>query len=199
VDIAGYRYANENLPFQMNAVAAISMPEGYVWSLWDGAWQTKFPMIPERTPASRNTPEQIEIDLREGITVKADTIEQLAERIHVPVENLKATVARYNELCAKGYDDDCLKETAWMQPLDTPPFYAAGIGAAITSTRGGLKINSDMQVLDKKGRPIPGLYAVGNTAGSFYGVVYPPQVEGSGIGHGHTFGYLAAKHAASQD
>lgn len=198
VDIAGYRYANENLPFQQNAVAAISMPEGRVWSIWDAAWRTKFPMIPEKTPASRNTPEQIEIDLREGITIRADTIEELAVQMEVPVENLVATVARYNELCAKGHDDDCLKEAEWMRPIDTPPFYAAGIGAAITSTRGGLKINADMQVLDKKGVAIPGLYAVGNNGGSFYGLVYPPQIEGSGIGHAHTFAYLAAKHAASQ-
>ena len=116
----------------------------------------------------------------------------------MPVENLLATVARYNELCAKGHDDDCLKEAMWMQPIDTPPFYAAGIGAAITGTRGGVKINADMQVLDKKGRIIPGLYAVGNNAGSFYGMVYPPQIEGSGIGHAFTFAYLAARHAAAR-
>ena len=197
VDIAGYRYANENLPFQQNAVAALGMPDGRAWAVWDGAWQTKFPMIPEKTPASRNTSGQIEIDLAEGITVEADTIGALAELIDVPAENLEATVARYNELCAKGHDDDCLKEAVWMQPIDTPPFYAAGIGAAITGTRGGVKINADMQVLDKRGRVIPGLYAVGNNAGSFYGMVYPPQIEGSGIGHAHTFAYLAAKHVAA--
>jgi len=198
VDIAGYRYANENLPFQQNAVAAISMPEGRIWSIWDGAWQTKFPMIPEKTPASRNTPEQIEIDLQEGITSKANTLEALAKQIEVPPKNLQTTVARYNELCSKGHDDDCLKEAMWMQPIDTPPFYAAGIGAAITGTRGGVKVNANMQVLDKKGRVISGLYAVGNNAGSFYGMVYPPQIEGSGIGHAQTFAYIAAKHAAAQ-
>ena len=45
---------------------------------------------------------------------------------------------------------------------------------------------------------LAGLYAVGNNAGSFYGMVYPPQIEGSGIGHAHTFAYIAAKHAAAQ-
>ena len=61
-----------------------------------------------------------------------------------------------------------------------------------------MKVNAHMQVLDKKGLVIPGLYAVGNNAGSFYGMVYPPQIEGSGIGHAHTFAYLAAKHVAGQ-
>jgi succinate dehydrogenase/fumarate reductase flavoprotein subunit len=196
VDIAGYRYANENLPFQQNAVAALGMPEGRAWALWDAAWQTKFPMIPEKTPASLNTPEQLEKDVAEGITVKADTLEELAAKTDMPVENLLATVARYNEMCTKGHDDDCLKEPVWLQPVDTPPYYAAGIGAAITGTRGGVKINPDMQVLNKKGRIIPGLYAVGNNAGSFYGMVYPPQIEGSGIGHAFTFAWIAGSHAA---
>jgi fumarate reductase flavoprotein subunit len=174
------------------------MPEGRVWSLWDSAWRTKFPLIPEKTPASLNTPDQVELDVREGLTVRADTLEELAELIDVPAPNLLATVARYNQLCAKGHDDDCFKEAVWIQPLDTPPHHAAGIGAAITGTRGGVKVNNDMQVVDKKGRVIPGLYAVGNNAGSFYGMVYPPQLEGSGIGHAFTFAYLAAQHAVRQ-
>jgi len=198
VDIGGYRYGNENLPFQQNAVAALSMPEGRVWSLWDAAWRTKFPQIPEKTPTSLNTPQQVEVDVREGLTVKADTLAELAAKIDVPADVLTATVARYNALCAKGRDEDCFKEPEWLKPLDTPPFYAAGIGAAITGTRGGVKVNPDMQVLDKRGRAIPGLYAVGNNAGSFYGMVYPPQLEGSGIGHAFTFACLAAEHAVSQ-
>ena len=38
-----------------------------------------------------------------------------------------------------------------MQPLDTPPFYAGGIGAAITGTCGGVKVKTDMQVVATKG------------------------------------------------
>ena len=55
------------------------------------------------------------------------------------------------------------------------------------------KINDEMQVLDKAGLPIGGLYAAGNTAGSFYGNVYPPNIMGTGIGHGQCFGWLAVK------
>ena len=89
------------------------------------------------------TPEQVEKDLAEGITVQADTLEELAAKTDMPVENLLATVARYNEMCAKGHDDDCLKEPVWLQPVDTPPFYAAGIGAAITGTGGLTKLGSN--------------------------------------------------------
>ena len=80
-----------------------------------------------------------------------------------------------------------------MCKLDTPPFYCSKTCSSMTSTRGGLKQDERMRVLDTNGLPIPGLYAAGNTAGSFYGDVYPPTVMGSGIGHGQCFGWLAIR------
>ncbi|MFR4804006.1 MAG: FAD-binding protein [Eggerthellaceae bacterium] len=88
---------------------------------------------------------------------------------------------------------DFYKDPLWMNPIDTPPFYASKHCSSMTSTRGGLKNDERCRVLDKEGRPIPGLYAAGNTAGSFYGNVYPPNVMGSGIGHGQCFAWLAVK------
>jgi FAD binding domain len=73
----------------------------------------------------------------------------------VPLRDHRVRYRRTDKGRAKGHDDDCPKEAMRMRPVDTPPFYAAGIGAAITGTRGGVKINADMQVLDKKGRVIP--------------------------------------------
>lgn len=80
-----------------------------------------------------------------------------------------------------------------MTTIDTPPYYVSKHIVSVTGMRGGLKINDQMQVLDKKGLAIPGLYAAGNTAGSFYGNVYPPNIMGTGIGHGQCFGWLAIK------
>ena len=80
-----------------------------------------------------------------------------------------------------------------MTTIDTPPYYVSKHIVSVTGTRGGLKINDQMQVLDKKGLAIPGPYAAGNTAGSFYGNVYPPNIMGTGIGHGQCFGWLAIK------
>jgi predicted oxidoreductase len=70
---------------------------------------------------------------------------------------------------------------------------------SLTSTRGGLRNDERMRVLDKKGLPIPGLYTAGNTAGSFYGNVYPPNIMGSGIGHGQCFSWLAIKEMLGLD
>lgn len=195
VDSTGRRIAAENLPFQGFSIPKItSTPDGAAWSIWDSAWQEKFPAdYPRGDYLSTNTPEQIEIDIENGIIHKADTLEEIAEIAGFDAETFLANVERYNALCDAGEDLDFYKDAAWMTKVDTPPYYVSKHVVSVTSTRGGLKINDQMQVLDTKGMPIPGLYAAGNTAGSFYGNVYPPNIMGTGIGHGQCFGWLAVK------
>ena len=140
-----------------------------------------------------NTPEQLEIDIKNGITVQADTLEELVEQMGVDPEIFNEQLERYHGFCAAGKDLDFYKNPLWLTTIDTPPFYASRHVVSITSTRGGLRNDEHCRVLDKEGMPIPGLYAAGNTAGSFYGNVYPPNVMGSGIGHGQCFAWLAVK------
>ena len=163
-------------------------------SIWDSAWEQKFPAdYPRGDYLSMNTAEQLEIDLANGVIFQADTLEELADIAGFDKDIFLRNVERYNELCAGGVDLDFYKDSVWMTPIDTPPYYVSKHIVSITSTRGGLKINDEMQVLDKAGLPIGGLYAAGNTAGSFYGNVYPPNIMGTGIGHGQCFGWLAVK------
>lgn len=195
VDKTGRRIAAENLPFQGFSIPKITAtPDGAAYSIWDSAWTEKFPEdYPRGDYLSLNTPEQVEIDIANGVTYKADTLEELAQIAGFDKDIFLRNVERYNELCAGGEDLDFYKSPVWMTPIDTPPFYVSKHVVSITSTRGGLKINDEMQVLDKTGMPIPGLYAAGNTAGAFYGNVYPPNIMGTGIGHGQCFGWLAVK------
>lgn len=108
-------------------------------------------------------------------------------------ETFSETIEVYNAACEAGENRQFLKAPKYLAPIDTPPFYAAEMGVMITSTRAGLKLDDHIRVIDKQGRTIEGLYAAGNTAGSFYGHVYPSNVVGSGIGHGQTFGWVAVK------
>lgn len=195
VDCTGRRIAAENLPFQGFSIPKITAtPDGAAYSIWDSAWQDKFPSdYPRGDYLSTNTPEQIEIDIQNGVTQRVDTLEELADIAGFDRDIFLRNVQRYNDLCAGGVDLDFYKSSLWMNPLDTPPYYLSKHIVSITSTRGGLKINDEMQVLDKAGLPILGLYAAGNTAGSFYGNVYPPNIMGTGIGHGQCFGWLAVK------
>ena len=61
----------------------------------------------------------------------------------------------------------------------------------------GVEINERLECLDKDDKPIPGLYAIGNLAGNFYGSVdYPLDIFGLNLGHNYTEGYVVAEELA---
>ncbi|MDR0839689.1 MAG: FAD-binding protein [Oscillospiraceae bacterium] len=113
---------------------------------------------------------------------KADTIEELAQQLDVPAENLVKTVARYNELVAAGDDTDFGKRAIMLTPLVKPPFYALRWGPALLDVFGGALINKQLNVVGADSHPIPGLYAVGNAAGGMYAVDYPLLLNGNSYG-----------------
>lgn len=201
----GERFTNEeteNITGCMrmaNCLASVP-PEGFAWSIWDGAWQEKFgDNITTLTAFSINTQEQIDnVDIPEGLTYKADTLEELADMMSVPQDAFLKTVEEYNAMCETGHDDKFLKQAKWLKPIDTPPFYGSGIGMGIECVRGGLTMDGKLRVTDTEGVPIAHLYAVGNTGGSFYGNTYPSMIGGTGTGHGMTFGMLAAEEVMGQ-
>ncbi|MDR0906734.1 MAG: FAD-binding protein [Oscillospiraceae bacterium] len=112
----------------------------------------------------------------------ADTIEELAEKIDVPADELKATIARYNEIVAKGDDTDFGKRTEMLTSIEKGPFYALKWGPALLDVFGGALTNGKLNVLDPNGKTIPGLYAVGNAAGGMYAVDYPLLLNGNSYG-----------------
>lgn len=196
----GERFTNEETEAvtgcmrMANCLASVPA-DGFAWSVWDGGWQEKFgTAVTPITPFSINTQEQIDnVDIPEGLTFKADTLEELAALMGVPEERFMKTVEEYNAACAAGRDNLFLKNPMWLKPLDTPPYYGAGIGMGIECVRGGLTMDGKLRVTDTDGAPIPHLYTVGNTGGSFYGNTYPSMIGGTGTGHGMTFGMLAAE------
>lgn len=125
-----------------------------------------------------------------GFIQKADTLEEPAEKLKLPTDTFVATVERYNELCAKGEDEDFGKESYRMLPLENPPYYGCRQGSSILCTLDGLRINTKMQVLDTEGNPIEGLYAAGNCSGGFFAHNYPEYIVGVAIGRTLTEGYL---------
>ena len=137
-----------------------------------------------------------------GAVKKADTLDELAEMLLLDPDVVKDAVERYNELCAKGEDDELAfpYDPSWLSPLDTPPYYAAIIGGQIGKTLCGLRVNGDFQVIDEKGAAIPGLYAGYSTAGGFIGDgtaggFWNGTMYG-GVGSSLVTGYIAAKKLA---
>ena len=89
----------------------------------------------------------------------------------------RATVDEYNGYCAAGHDELFAKPASSLRPLIGPRYYAVKARTVCLGTMGGIKVNENMEVLDKKGAPIPGLYAGGLDAGGMYGDSYPIRVS----------------------
>ena len=133
-----------------------------------------------------------------GYLQKADTIAELAEKLNIPADELEKTVARYNELCAKGVDEDYGKSAHRMTPVDTAPYYGIRTCAWHLTTLDGCRINTDMQVVREDGTPIEGLYATGDCTGGFFANNYPNLFTGLACGRTMTFGRRAAKIVAGK-
>lgn len=130
-------------------------------------------------------------------TWKADTLEALAAKLQVDAKNLVATVKSYNEMAAAGQDTEFGKAAKWMVPVVKPPFYGIHRRVRVSTLCSGMLVNSQHQALDADGKPIRGLYLIGNLGGGFYGGVdYPLTVFGLSLGRCYTFGYLAGRHVA---
>jgi len=82
----------------------------------------------------------------------------------------------------------------WANVLDTPPYEAYAVTCGITFTFGGLRINTDAQVMSTDAEPIPGLYAAGELVGGIFYFNYP---GGTGLTSGAVFGKIAGASAAA--
>ncbi|HBD64529.1 MAG TPA: hypothetical protein DC038_08860 [Clostridiales bacterium] len=110
----------------------------------------------------------------ENLSIKADSIEELAEKLNVDVENLKATVDQYNEDYKEGKNGEFGISNAVMTPILKAPFYAVDVRPTIIGTIKGLKVNENTEVLNTKNEPIPNLYATGELIiGNFINNEYP--------------------------
>lgn len=201
VNLLGERYANEDAPFGYTANQDISQPQYKKWTVWDANWDADKDKL-HGTVCEKmvKTPLWSMKDYvrfkQKGIIVEANTIEELADKMKVPRETFVATVRRYNELVKKGVDEDFGKDPVKLTAIAKPPFGAGITGAGLLVTMDGLRVNTELQVLDTDGKPIPGLYAAGNASGDFFANDYPITTTGVSHGRAYTFGWLAGEKAA---
>jgi len=133
-----------------------------------------------------------------GAIKKCDTIEELEEALGLRKGVLTGNVEKWNAACEKGEDwvANYKYDPKSLVPINEPPYYGAKIGAHIFTTKCGLRINSQMQVIDKKGAVIPGLYAGWHTAGGANGEFNiagrPWQGLYGDLGQSYVGGFMAA-------
>ncbi|MBP2656144.1 MAG: Succinate dehydrogenase/fumarate reductase, flavoprotein subunit [Firmicutes bacterium] len=126
----------------------------------------------------------------------SDSWDELAEFIGADPEVLKATVDEYNSFCDKKHDDMFVKNPEYLTPLRTGPFYVAKSTLAMLVTRGPLKVNTKMELLDTNDDPIPGLYAAGVDIGGTDSDTYASGVACHSIGWSLSSGRIAGENAA---
>ena len=83
--------------------------------------------------------------------------------------------------------------TSFANPLDTAPYYAIKVTAGVHHTMGGVKINTETQVIDVNGNVIPGLYAAGEVTGGVHGA---NRLGGNAVSDFVVFGRIAGAEAA---
>lgn len=134
-----------------------------------------------------------------GTIFKGDTLEELFSSIEgMNVENALATVEHYNELCAKGVDEDYAKQKKYLFPLTDGPFYAQRMGVGLCLViMGGLESDAEAHVLDLERQVIPGLYASGNIQGSRFAIKYPFRLSGHSHAMAMFYGRVAGENAAA--
>lgn len=128
--------------------------------------------------------------------VKADTLEELAEKLGLDRESFIEAIDDYNEKC-ESVDDQFYKSKKYLKPITRAPFYAARFRPGAYGTLGGIKIDEDAQVLDNNWEPIPGLYAAGTDTCTIYGDSYMFLLPGNTMGYCLNTGRFAADSAGS--
>lgn len=218
----GERFCNEDAPYDFGANAGAMNPGNDWWNIFDANYwdaMTKYHtticsrMVPAPgavcttlvpTDADNFYEMYMAPQLESGNMVQADSLDELATKMQekspdITAEALKKTLDRYNELCEKGVDDDFGKIGFRMVGVTEPPYYAMHMitGETGLAALDGLRVNTNLEVIDSEGNAIRGLYAVGNDQGGFYGMSYPWYYGGLHAGKNLTFARLAVKNALS--
>jgi fumarate reductase flavoprotein subunit len=205
----GERFCDEGIAFYDTSVgnANARYKEGYTWSLFDESIKQRViekgidrSVGMDNPPGTRavNFENELNAALELGTAevFVADSVEKLAGKIGVDPTVLKATVNQYNGFCEKGHDDLFAKDQKFLRPLKRPKFYAVKNHTVFLGTLGGIKINEKTEVVDKKGRIIPGLYAVGFDAAGMWGDGYSiKNSTGASAGFAINSGRIAGRNA----
>lgn len=177
LDADGRRFVNEAMPWNPIAEKILQLPDRTFW------------IVTDRKSFKGAT---LGLKLINGIVRKADSIEALAEGMHVRPEILSKTLADYNRAAKDGFDP-LTGKTIFTQTIDTPPFYYGEEHIYVHTTLDGIRTDDEGRVLKADGSPLPGLYAAGETVGGIFGM---DRLGGAGLANCLVMGRVCGRNAA---
>lgn len=178
VNQEGKRFVNEVGTRDVVSAAEIAQTGGYAYLIFDQA------MADASGPLTGY--------IKKGFTTKGETYAELAKSLGIDEKTFEETMAKWNKAVVDQKDEE-FERTAFTNTLETAPFYAIKLSPGIHHTMGGIKINTNAQVLDEKGSVIEGLYAAGEVTGGVHGA---NRLGGNAVADIITFGRIAGEHAA---
>jgi tricarballylate dehydrogenase len=197
VNTDGERFVDEgsdfrNYNYSGMGARVLAQPGGIAWQIFDAKTTG---LLPD------------EYRVKHATRLTADSLEALAEKMEgINKAAFLRTVAEFNTAIdtSKPFNPAikdgrsalglAIPKSNWSQALDTAPFVAYAVTCGITCTYGGVKVNTDGQILDDFDKPIPGLYATGEMVGGLYYVKY---AGGIGLTAGSVIGRISGAHAAT--
>ena len=212
VNLNGERFVNESGTYDFILHADANQPGNTHVTVWDSDYATyaeQFDMhgcsrmFPFDNGAAPNIPMAVVKGMNDGLIEKgyiqkADTIEELAQKLNIPAKALRASVDRNNENFDKQVDPDFGKEPFRLSPVRKAPYYGVRNTGRLLCTMDGIVINTKCQALRADGTAIDGLYVIGNDSGSYYSMTYPNLSTGNACGRTVTFGRLVGKALAAK-
>lgn len=211
----GERVMNESIPYNDCSYLAYSQPGRVLCQIFDNNFPedvTRFHTMACSAQTRQQLPRfwgtdgtdgEIQQKVDAGLIMKADTLEELADKLGFEGESKEtflATVAHYNEMYDKGVDDEYGKPFYRMSSLRNPPYFGSWFGGSLLTTIDGIRINHNAQALAAGTmKPIEGLYACGDCSGSFFANNYPELFPGVAVGRTMTEAIKAVKQISGTD
>lgn len=216
----GFRYENENDTWDVRVWNAFQQPGKHYYTFFDSNIDAVVESLNKRYGMCERfvTPneyiyfddddirplydwhDEFQDGLEKGYIVKADTLEELADKLGVNKENLLKTVERYNSFCETGADEDYGKGAEFLFPIKDPPFYGMErCPAYLWLADGGIATDPYGRAVNERFEVIPGLYCGANDAKitdhqTYTNLQQKPTCGGADFAL--TMGYLSAKAAA---
>jgi tricarballylate dehydrogenase len=196
INAEGKRFVDEGADFRNYTYAKygrviLNQPGQFAWQIFDAKVKGQL---------------RDEYRIKQVTKVTANTLEELVKKLDdVNAEQALKEIKAYNAAVktdipfnpnikdGRRTEGLAINKSNWANILDTPPFEAYAVTCGITFSFGGLRINTDAQVISTDGEPIPGLYAAGELVGGIFYFNYP---GGTGLTNGAVFGKIAGASAA---
>lgn len=134
---------------------------------------------------------EYEITAASGAIVWAESLEELADKISIPFENLTAEVQSAASV-NRGLEKDRFGRTDFARPL-VAPFGAIKVRPALFHTQGGLMINEKAQSIKEDGTIVENLFVAGGAAIGISGHGSDGYLAGNGLLSAFGLAYIAAK------